>query len=103
MSLSYPTMRYWFQLPQSTEKAKEKHYDLILADQEMPRMTGLVLLDNLRRLDHYKETPVIVVSTDQSRQTIEEFQRLKAGAIIAKSEFKRGKLLEAIKELMGEE
>ena len=85
------------------EKAKEKHYDLILADQEMPRMTGLVLLDNLRRLDHYKETPVIVVSTDQSRQTIEEFQRLKAGAIIAKSEFKRGKLLEAIKELMGEE
>ncbi len=85
------------------EKAKEKHYDLILADQEMPRMTGLVLLDNLRRLDHYKEIPVIVVSTDQSRQTIEEFQRLKAGAIIAKSEFKRGKLLEAIKELMGEE
>ena len=84
------------------EKAKEKHYDLILADQEMPRMTGLVLLDNLRRLDQYKETPVIVVSTDQSRQTIEEFQRLKAGAIIAKSEFKRGKLLEAIKKLLGE-
>ena len=85
------------------EKAKEKHYDLILADQEMPRMTGLVLLDNLRRLDQYKETPVIVVSTDQSRQTIEEFQRLRAGAIIAKSEFKRGKLLEAIKELLGDE
>ena len=85
------------------EKAKEKYYDLILADQEMPRMTGLVLLDNLRRLDQYKETPVIVVSTDQSRQTIEEFQRLKAGAIISKSEFKRGKLLESIKELLGEE
>lgn len=85
------------------EKAKEKHYDLILADQEMPRMTGLVLLDNLRRLDQYEETPVIVVSTDQSRQTIEEFQRLRAGAIIAKSEFKRGKLLEAIKELLGDE
>jgi len=85
------------------EKAKEKYYDLILADQEMPRMTGLVLLDNLRRLDQYKETPVIIVSTDQSRQTIEEFQRLKAGAIIAKSEFKRGNLLEAIKELLGDE
>ncbi len=85
------------------EKAKEKHYDLILADQEMPRMTGLVLLDNLRRLDQYKETPVIAVSTDQSRQTIEEFQRLRAGAIIAKSEFKRGRLLESIKELLGDE
>ena len=85
------------------EKAKEKHYDLILADQEMPRMTGLVLLDNLRRLEQYKETPVVAVSADQSRQTIEEFQRLKAGAIIAKGEFKRGKLLEAIKELLGDE
>ena len=84
------------------EKAKDKHYDLILADQEMPRMTGLVLLDNLRRLDQYKETPVIVVSTDQSRQTIEEFHRLRAGAIIAKGEFKRGKLLEAIKNLLGD-
>ena len=84
------------------EKAKAMHYDLIIADQEMPRMTGLVLLDNLRRMDNYKETPVIAVSTDQSRQTVEEFQRLKAGAIIAKSEFKRGKLLEAIQELLGE-
>ena len=84
------------------EKAKEKHYDLILADHEMPRMTGLVLLDNLRRLDQYKDTPVVAVSADQSRQTVEEFQRLKAGAIIAKSEFKRGKLLEEIQKLLGE-
>ena len=79
------------------EKAKAKYYDLILADHEMPRMTGLVLLDNLRRLEQYKNTPVVVVSADQSRQTIEEFQRLRAGAIIAKGEFKRGKLLEAIR------
>lgn len=84
------------------EKAKAKHYDLILADHEMPRMTGLVLLDNLRRLEQYKNTPVVAVSTDQSRQTVEEFKRLRAGAIIAKSEFKRGKLLESIKELLGE-
>ncbi len=84
------------------EKAKAKHYDLILADHEMPRMTGLVLLDNLRRMEQYKNTPVVVVSTDQSRQTVEEFERLRAGAIIAKGEFKRGKLLESIKELLGE-
>ena len=85
------------------EKAKAKQYDLILADNEMPRMTGLVLLDNLRRLDQYKNIPVVVVSADQSRQTIEEFQRLKAGAIISKAEFKRGKLITVIKELLGEE
>ena len=84
------------------EKAKEKHYDLVLTDHEMPRMTGLVLLDNLRRLDQYKETPVVVVTVDKNRQTIEEFERLKAGAIIGKGDFKRGNLLNVIKELLGE-
>lgn len=84
------------------EKAKTRHYDLVLTDHEMPRMTGLVLLDNLRRLDQYKETPVIIVSADQSRQIVEEFERLKADAIIAKGEFKRGKLIDTIKELLGE-
>lgn len=84
------------------EKAKEKQYDLILTDHEMPRMTGLVLLDNLRRLAQYKETPVVVVSADQSRALIEDFQRLKADAIIAKSDFKRGKLLHEIHELLGD-
>ena len=84
------------------EKAKARNYDLILTDNEMPRMTGLVLLDNLRRLDQYKQTPVVVVSADKSRQTTEEFVRLKAGAIIAKADFKRGKLLESIQNLLGE-
>ena len=84
------------------EKAKAGHYDLILADNEMPRMTGLVLLDNLRRMEQYRDVPVVVVSADQSRQTVEEFQRLRAGAIISKGEFKRGKLLASINELLGE-
>ena len=84
------------------EKAKERNYDLVLTDNEMPRMTGLVLLDNLRRLDQYQQTPVVIVTADKTRQTVEEFQRLKAGAIIAKGDFKRGKLLSAIRELLGE-
>ena len=84
------------------EKAKASHYDLILADNEMPRMTGLVLLDNLRRLEQYKECPVVAVTADMSRQTVEEFQRLKAGAIISKAEFKRGKLIDEIRALVGD-
>lgn len=84
------------------EKAKARNYDLILADNEMPRMTGLVLLDNLRRLEEYKNIPVVVVTADKNRQIVEEFERLRAGAIIAKKDFKRGKLLTSIKELLGE-
>ena len=84
------------------EKAKAKLYDLILTDKDMPRMTGLVLLDNLRRLEQYKEAPVVVVSADQSTKTMQEFERLNASAIISKGDFKRGNLINVIKELVGE-
>jgi len=83
------------------EKAKELQYDLILTDKDMPRMTGLVLLDNLRRMEQYKESPVVVVSADQSDDVLEEFERLRASAIISKGDFKRGNLISVVKELVG--
>lgn len=82
------------------EKAKEKQFDLVMTDKDMPRMTGLVLLDNLRRMEQYKEVPVIVVSADQSPEVLQEFERLGANAIIAKSDFRRGTLIEAVNKLV---
>ena len=70
------------------EKAKAKQYDLVMSDKDMPRMTGLVLLDNLRRMEQYKEVPVVIVSADQSPEVLAEFNRLGANAIIAKSDLK---------------
>ena len=84
------------------EKAKSKLYDLILTDKDMPRMTGLVLLDNLRRMEQYKEAPVVVVSADQNPNAVQEFERLRASAIIPKGDFKRGNLINVIKGLVGE-
>ena len=84
------------------DKAKSKVYDLILTDKDMPRMTGLVLLDNLRRMDEYKDSPVVVITADESPEVIHEFEQLRANAIITKSEFERGKLISTIKELVGE-
>lgn len=84
------------------EKAKEKQYDLIVSDKDMPRMTGLVLLDNLRRMEQYKDAPVVIVSADQSEDVLAEFERLRASAIISKGDFKRGQLISVVKELVGE-
>ena len=84
------------------EKSKAKQYDLILTDRDMPRMTGLVLLDNLRRMEQYKDAPVVVVSADQNPKTVQEFERLRASAIIPKGDFKRGNLINVIKGLVGE-
>ncbi len=82
------------------EKAKAKQYDLVMSDKDMPRMTGLVLLDNLRRMEQYKEVPVVIVSADQSPEVLAEFNRLGANAIIAKSDFERSKLISTIKSLL---
>ena len=82
------------------EKAKEKQFDLVLTDKDMPRMTGLVLLDNLRRMEQYKQVPVIAVSADQSPEVVSEFQRLGVSSIIAKSDFRRGALVDAVNALV---
>lgn len=84
------------------EKSKEKLYDLIVSDKDMPRMTGLVLLDNLRRMEQYKDAPVVIVSADQSEDVLAEFHRLRASAIVSKGDFKRGQLISVVKELVGE-
>ena len=82
------------------EKAKSKQYDLIMTDKDMPRMTGLVLLDNLRRMEQYKDVPVVIVSDDQSPKSIAEFKALGANEVITKGNFERGKLINTIKALL---
>ena len=84
------------------EKAKAKQYDLVMTDKDMPRMMGLVLLDNLRRMEQYANVPVVVVSADQSPKTLEEFKALGANAIISKADFERSRLIGTIKGLLGE-
>ena len=82
------------------EKIKAKQYDLVLSDKDMPRMTGLTLLENIRRMENYASVPVVIVSADTS--SMGEFKKAGASAFIAKGDFKRGNLLNVIKELLHE-
>lgn len=84
------------------EKIKTKQYDLILSDKDMPRMNGIVLLDNIRRLENYASIPVVIVSADQSPDVLNALNKAGANAFIAKSDFKRGHLINVIKELLHE-
>ncbi len=84
------------------ELLKVKKIDCIVTDIKMPRMDGLVFLSNVRRLEEYAETPVIVVSGVYDPETKEKFISGGAQAFIVKSEFQRGNLLQAAKELLGD-
>lgn len=46
--------------------AREKSFDLALLDVNMPNMNGLSLLAKLRNLEHFKYTPIIMVTTETS-------------------------------------
>jgi two-component system chemotaxis response regulator CheY len=45
-------------------KAKAKTYDLVLTDQNMPRMDGLSLVRALRQLASYRTAPILILTTE---------------------------------------
>lgn len=85
---------------EALEKMQAKSFDAIITDIKMPRMDGSVLLNNIRHIEEYKETPVIVVSGVYDTELQKEFMKQGANKVIVKSEFQRGNLLQAVKEFL---
>lgn len=48
------------------DKIGDRQVDLILTDQNMPRMDGLTLIKQLRVQDRFKRTPILVLTTESS-------------------------------------
>ena len=76
------------------EKLKKKLFDLIICDDEMPRMNGDILMDNIRRMDQYKSVPVVAVADRPLG---------KANAFIKKSDFSREELIQTLKRMLDNE
>jgi len=82
------------------EKASSGQYDLVIADVQMPRMSGLEMIRELRKLEDYQEIPVIVVS---SLGSAEDRQRgIDAGATMyfTKSDFDQPGILNSVEKLL---
>ena len=50
------------------DKAKKQTVDLVLTDQNMPRMDGLGLTRKLRENPRFKSTPILILTTESSDQ-----------------------------------
>ena len=50
------------------ELAKTRSIDVVLTDQNMPNMDGLSLVKNLRGLPAYKDTPIMMLTTESSAE-----------------------------------
>jgi two-component system chemotaxis sensor kinase CheA len=82
-------------------KCRERYYNLIISDIQMPRMDGLTFIENLRKDEKYNTTPVIVVSAVNNPEKQEQFRNLGVEAFIVKADFDRGNLVDEVHRLIG--
>ncbi len=54
---------------EALEVARQRGADLVLTDVNMPRMDGITLVRELRALDTYKYTPMLVLTTESGPET----------------------------------
>ena len=54
---------------EALDYARENPVDLVIADVNMPRMDGITLVRELRGLNTYKFTPMLVLTTESGQDT----------------------------------
>lgn len=81
------------------EKAVAQSVDLVLTDQNMPRMDGVTLVKNLRGLPAYSSTPILILTTESSVEMKTRGKEAGATGWLVKP-FDPTKLLEVIKKVI---
>lgn len=68
VSLTLSRSEYTVSLAEDGEKAlhkaKDENFDLVITDVNMPIMDGITLVKELRKLDDYRLTPLLVLTTE---------------------------------------
>jgi two-component system chemotaxis response regulator CheY len=82
------------------EKAKGKTFNLILSDQNMPRMDGLTLIKTLRTMPQYKTVPILMLTTESSDAMKQQGRAAGATGWLVKP-FDPQKLIEIVKKVIG--
>ncbi|MCX7274416.1 MAG: response regulator [Burkholderiales bacterium] len=81
------------------DKLKGRAVDLVLTDQNMPRMDGLTLVRHLRTLPHFKSTPILILTTESSDEMKQAGRAAGATGWMVKP-FDPRKLIEVIRKVL---
>ena len=82
------------------EKAKTKSINLVLTDQNMPRMDGLTLIRELRQLPAYRATPILMLTTEAGDDMKAQGRAAGASGWMVKP-FDPQKLVDVVRKLLG--
>lgn len=81
------------------EKARSKTVNLVLTDQNMPKMDGLTLVKTLRGLPQYKTIPMLMLTTESSDTMKAQGKAAGATGWLVKP-FDPNKLLEVVAKII---
>jgi two-component system, chemotaxis family, chemotaxis protein CheY len=81
------------------EKASGARFDLVLTDQNMPRMDGISLTKKLREATQFQTTPILILTTESSDQMKQAGKAAGATGWLVKP-FDPNKLIEVIRKVI---
>lgn len=82
------------------DKARQQAVDLVLTDQNMPRMDGLQLIKLLREFPEYAKTPILMLTTESSDEMKQKGRAAGANGWLVKP-FDPQRLIEVVKKVIG--
>jgi len=53
---------------EALEIMQDQQFDLVLTDQNMPRMDGLTFIQSLRKQSAYQKIPILILTTESSNE-----------------------------------
>jgi two-component system chemotaxis response regulator CheY len=81
------------------EKAQARRFDLVLTDQNMPRLDGIGLTKRLRDHASFRTTPILILTTESSDQMKQAGRAAGATGWLVKP-FDPAKLIEVIRKVL---
>lgn len=81
-------------------KAKTGKFDLILSDINMPNMDGITLIKELRALQNFRFTPILMLTTESTSEKKQEGKQAGATGWIVKP-FNPEQLIASINKVLG--
>lgn len=82
------------------ERAQKSMVNLVLTDQNMPRMDGLTLIRSLRALPDYKNVPILVLTTESGADMKAQGRAAGATGWLVKPFAPKG-LVDVVKKVIG--
>lgn len=84
---------------EALDKARAGNIDLVLTDQNMPRMDGITLVQSLREMPAYATTPILILTTESGSDMKARGKAAGATGWLVKP-FDPGKLLDVVRKVI---